>query len=106
MGQNVYRSSGRTHQWNPAQPTPATPEEARIDKLMDVIVGNPDLAERQKAWKEVQNILNEQSWMIWLPTQIIKLPVSTRFGNTNPTVIPHRLLWNIDQVYVKSRTDS
>lgn len=103
MGQNVWRSSGRTHQWNPAQPKPATPEEAKIDALMDVIVTNPDQGERQKAWKDVQNIVNEQSWLIWLPTRIAKLPLSNRFGNTEPTVIPHRLIWNIDRVFVKAR---
>jgi peptide/nickel transport system substrate-binding protein len=103
MGQNVWRSSGRTHQWNPAQPTPATPQEARIDELMDVIVSNPDLAERKKAWTEVQNIVNDQNWLIWLPTRIGKLPLSNRFGNVQPTAIPHRLLWNIDRVFVKAR---
>ncbi len=105
LGQNVYRSSGRTHQWNPGQPKPETPQEARIDSLMDIIVGNPELAARQTAWREVENIINEQSWLIWLPTPIVKLPVSNRFGNIKPSVIPHRLLWNIDEVYLKARTN-
>ena len=38
MMQNVYRSSGLTHFWNIAQPKPETPEEARIDQLMDEII--------------------------------------------------------------------
>ncbi len=103
MGQNVWRSSGRTHYWNPQQPRPETPQEARIDRLMDVIVGNPDLPARQAAWKEVETIINEQAWIVWLPTQISKLPLSNRFGNVQPSVIPHRLLWNIDRVYLRSR---
>jgi len=28
--------------------------------------------------------------------------VSNRFGNLEPSVIPHRLLWNVECVYVKS----
>jgi peptide/nickel transport system substrate-binding protein len=102
LGQNVYRSSGRTHQWNPSQPKPETPQEARIDALMDIIVGNPSLEARKTAWREVENTINDQSWLIWLPTRIARLPLSNRFGNTKPSVIPHRLLWNIDQVYVKA----
>jgi len=101
MGQNVWRSSGRTHYWNISQPKPATPEEARIDALMDTLVSSADLAVRKQAWKDVQNIVNEQSWFVWLPTQITKLPVSNRFGNATPSAIPHRVLWNIDRVFVK-----
>ncbi|MEQ1758644.1 MAG: ABC transporter substrate-binding protein [Vicinamibacterales bacterium] len=105
MGQNVWRSSGRTHNWNPNQPKPDTPEEARIDALVDILVAEPDLAVRKKAWTDIQNIVNDQSWMIWLPTQVAKLPLSNRFGNALPSVIPHRLLWNIDRVYVKARAN-
>jgi peptide/nickel transport system substrate-binding protein len=101
MGQNVYRSSGRTHYWNMAQPKPETPEEARMDQLMDVLVSTPDLKPRQTAWKEVENILNQQCWFIWLPTINTKVPVRNRFGNLEPSVIPHRLIWNIEAVYVK-----
>ena len=36
-------------------------------------------------------------------TVILKIPMSDRFGNAAPSVIPHRLLWNIEQVYVKAR---
>jgi peptide/nickel transport system substrate-binding protein len=102
QGQNVWRSSGRTHNWNAQQPKPETPQEARIDALMDVIVGSTDLQKRKDAWKEIQNIVNEQCWMIWLPTLNAKVPVRNRFGNLEPSVIPHRLLWNIDRVYVKA----
>ena len=30
------------------------------------------------------------------------LDLRNRFGNAQPSVIPHRLLWNIDRVYVKT----
>lgn len=103
MGQNVWRSSGLTHFWNPRQPKPETPQEARIDQLMDVIMGNPDHEARLAAWQEAQDIANEQAWFIWLPTPVAKLPLSNRFGNVQPSIIPHRLIWNIDRVYLKSR---
>src|SRR5262249_55482390 len=81
MGVNVWRSSGRTHQWNPQQPKPETPQEARIDQLMDLILTSSDLAKRKTAWTEIQNIVNEQCWYLWLPTNILKLPIRNKFGN-------------------------
>jgi peptide/nickel transport system substrate-binding protein len=101
MGQNTWRSSGRTHYWNAQQPSPETPEEARIDQLMDANLATRDMSVRLSTWKDMQNILNEQCWVIWLPALKVKVPVRDRFGNLQPVVIPHRLLWNIDRVYVK-----
>src|SRR5207247_1001490 len=62
MGNNVWRSSGRTHYWNMTQPKPETPAEARIDQLMDVIVGTTDLNVRKPAWQEIENTVNDQCW--------------------------------------------
>jgi peptide/nickel transport system substrate-binding protein len=102
LGQNVWRSSGRTHYWNMNQPRPETPQEARIDALMDDIISTPDMTLRKQAWHEIQTIVNQQCWIEWLPTLELKIPVRNRFGNLSPSVIPHRLLWNIDRVYVKA----
>jgi peptide/nickel transport system substrate-binding protein len=102
MMQNVWRSSGITHQWFPRQLTPATPEEARIDTLMDTIVTSQDLGARQQAYKEVETIANQQGWFVWLPIRRQKVPISNRFGNLEPSVLQHRILWNIDRVYVKA----
>jgi peptide/nickel transport system substrate-binding protein len=101
MGGNVWRSSGPTHYWNVRQPKPETPQEARIDQLMDDIVGSTDLSKRKAAWREIVKTVNDQCWIEWLPTIVLKLPVRNRFGNLQPSTIPHRLLWNIDRVYVK-----
>jgi ABC-type transport system substrate-binding protein len=80
---------------------PETPEEARIDSLMDKLVSTPDLDVRKAAWNEIQNIVNTQAWIEWLPTVNTKLPMRNGFGNGNPSVIPPRLIWNIERVYVK-----
>jgi ABC-type transport system substrate-binding protein len=102
MSQNVYRSSGITHYWNAKQLKPETPEEARLDVLMSANVGTIDKAERHRTWAEIQNLVNDQVYFIWLPTQLLKLPVRNRFGNVQPSVIPHTIIWNIDRVFVKS----
>ncbi len=101
MGQNVYKSSGLTHYWNIKQPKPETPAEAEIDRLVEANVGTFDIAERKRTWKEIQNIINENCWVVWLPTVNVKLPIRNRFGNLDPSIIPHRILWNIDRVYLK-----
>ena len=67
------------------------------------LVANADLTVRKAAWKEIQDIVNTQAWVVWLPTVNAKLPMSNRFGNAKPSPITHRLIWNIDQVYVKQR---
>jgi peptide/nickel transport system substrate-binding protein len=101
QGQNVWRSSGKTHFWHQSQPKPETPQEARIDALMDVIVGTPDMAKRKESWREIQNIVNEQAWFIWLPTQVLKAPVSSKFGNVRLNTIPPPLLRGIDEIFVR-----
>jgi ABC-type transport system substrate-binding protein len=101
MMQNVWRSSGLTHFWNLAQPRPETAEEARIDKLMDDIMFTQDTDGRKRAYKELETIVNEQSWFIWLPIRTQKVPISNRFGNAEPSILPHRILWNIQNVYAK-----
>jgi peptide/nickel transport system substrate-binding protein len=102
-GQNVWRSSGDAHQWFVKQQKPDTPEEARIDHLMDVILTNQDVAAQKTAWREMQTIVSEQAWMTWLPALEVKVPVSNRFGNVQPSILAHRILWNIERLFVKSR---
>jgi peptide/nickel transport system substrate-binding protein len=104
MGQNVWRSTGLTHFWSIKQPRPETEAEARTDQLMELNLSSSDLAVRVKAWREVEELLyREECFTIWLPTQKIQIPIRDKFGNLQPTVIPHRIIWNIDRVYVKPR---
>jgi peptide/nickel transport system substrate-binding protein len=102
-GQNVWRSTGETHAWFARQQKPATPEEARIDALMDEILTTQDRDAQKRAWREMQTIVTEQSWLIHLPILKIKVPVSNRFGNVRPTIMAHRILWNAEQLFVKRR---
>lgn len=101
MSQNVYRSSGPTHYWNLRQEHPESESDAALDRLMDANLRTLDMVERKRVWREMLELVNRECYVIWLPTQIMRLPVSNRFGNVQPSVIPHRLLWNIDRVYQK-----
>jgi peptide/nickel transport system substrate-binding protein len=102
-GQNVWRSSGESHNWFIKQQKPATPLEARIDRALDEMLTTQDRALQTARWKEIQNIINDEAWFIWLPISRIKVPVSNRFGNVQPSVMAHRILWNIDRVFMKRR---
>jgi peptide/nickel transport system substrate-binding protein len=101
MMQNVWRSTGITHSWFLRQIKPDTPQEARIDQLMDMILSTYDINERKKAYKEVETIANDMAWLTWLPVRVQKIPVSNRFGNIQPSVLRHRILWNSYNIYVK-----
>jgi peptide/nickel transport system substrate-binding protein len=102
-GQNFWRSSGDVHQWFVKQQKPATSQEARIDELMDQILTHQDRSVQKGAYKEMSTIVNEQNWLIWVPILKAKVPVSDRFGNVQPSALVHRILWNIERVYVKPR---
>ena len=101
QGQNTLRSRGLTHYWNVAQPRPETAAEARVDELVEENLTTTDYAKRRAAWVEIQKLINEECFVIWLPTPVIKIPVRDRFGNVRPSVIPHRILWNMEQVFMK-----
>jgi ABC-type transport system substrate-binding protein len=103
--QNVLRSSGETHNWFIRQQKPATPQEARIDRCWTR--SSPTRISRAEGGvQEIQTIVNEQSWMIWLPILKVKLPVNNRFGNVQPSILAHRLLWNVERIYVKPSRES
>lgn len=101
MGQNTWRSRGLTHYWNVKQKHPETPVEARIDALIDENIGTLDPALQKATWREVQNLVNENCFFEWLPSQIMRLPVRNTFGNVSPSNMPHRLIWNIEQIYAR-----
>ena len=94
MGPNFWKSSGLTHYWDVAQPKPATPAEARIDAAFQSSLTTTDLAERKRAFHDMSQLMNDECFVIWLPTQLIRIPVRERFGNVHPSPMPPRILWN------------
>ncbi len=101
MYPNFIKSSGLTHYWHTRQPRPSTPAEARLDQLFDQNVYTTDIAVRHRTYREMSQLINDECWVVWMPTQLFRVPVRSRFGNVWPTPVPHRILWNIDCVYVK-----
>jgi len=103
MAANFYRSSGASHYWHVRQKRPATDAERQIDSLFEIQADTLDDAVRHDAWRRMQDLVNQECFVIWLPSQIVKLPVRDGFGNLHPVALPHRILWNIDRVFVRAR---
>lgn len=102
MFPNVLKSSGITHYWHVRQDHPATPEEARLDSLFERNVYALNAAVRKRTYHEIAELMAKQCWFVWLPSQQIRIPVRARFGNVQPTVVPHRVLWNSDRLFVRA----
>jgi peptide/nickel transport system substrate-binding protein len=103
MGANFWKTGGITHYWDAKQPEghADTPAEARINELFQKNTSSPDLAVRKATFKEMSQVLNDEAFVIWLPTLELKIPVSARFGNVHPSPMPHRILWNADRIFEK-----
>lgn len=97
---NVWRSTGRTHYWNPLQKTPATPWEAEIDKLADQFVSALEFSKQQSTFFKMQELL-----MNHLPTLPLYYPkqfscVRNKFGNVRTTPFGSSF-WNAEELFVK-----
>ncbi len=99
IGGTFWLSSGRMHYWWPRQTRAVLPVDQRLDALFAEVSRPGPLAERKKVSDEMQRVFNEECMVIWLPTQIVRVPVRDRFANVDPNPMPHRILWNIDRVY-------
>lgn len=107
MGGNFWKSTGPTHFWAMKQPAsrPDTPAEGRINAAFQRHVSALAIEDRRASYLEMSRILNDEAFVIWLPTQRMRIPVSRRFGNVHPSPMPHRILWNAEVLFVKSGPD-
>jgi peptide/nickel transport system substrate-binding protein len=99
---NVWLSSGGTHLWDPSQAHPATPWEAEIDDLMEQQLDTPKFEQRKKLYDRVQEILAEYQPMIFLASPDILTGAKNSIGNFHPAVLEPYVLWNVEQLYVRS----
>jgi peptide/nickel transport system substrate-binding protein len=98
---NLWLSSGAQHAWWPEQKSPATPWEARIDKLELAQASEPSRALRKKAFDEVQQIAVEQEPIVYLVNPDYLMAISPSLRGTQPVVTPPQILWNIERLRVE-----
>jgi len=99
---NVWLSSGGTHLWNPSQPHPGTPWEAEVDRLIGEQMSARTFEQRKKLYDRAQEILAEYQPMIFLASPDILTGAKNSVGNFHPAVLEPYILWNVEQLYLKS----
>jgi peptide/nickel transport system substrate-binding protein len=99
---NVWLSSGGTHLWNPSQTHPATPWEAELDHLINEQMYARTFETRKKLYDRAQEILWEYQPMIFLASPDILTGAWKSVGNFRPAVLEPYVLWNVEQLYLKS----
>jgi peptide/nickel transport system substrate-binding protein len=85
-GANFLRSSGNLHIWNPAEPKPATPWEAEIDRLLESGSAEMDIKKRAAYYWRIQAILHEQLPIIETVRQKVFAAYKDSLENYRPTV--------------------
>lgn len=94
-------SSASTHQWHPAQKTPATEWEARIDKLFADQSSEMDVAKRKQILYEIQKIMADEAPIVPVVSRHIVSAANRRIGNHAPSTILPYSLWNSEELFVR-----
>ncbi|MFM8470735.1 MAG: ABC transporter substrate-binding protein [Limisphaerales bacterium] len=101
---NVLKSDGFTHFWFPRQKTPATPWEAKVDKLMNDQLKELDEAKRKALFDEVQVIMSTEMPFIYTIQPLTYAAYRKDLGNIRPTVLSsYRVTWNAEELYLKKK---
>ena len=89
------------HEWYPNEPKPATDWEARIDQLMNLQMTTLDPVKRKEYYDEVQYIISDMVPFVYLVVPESFVAVRNKFRNLVPTILTHRLLWNIEEAWIR-----
>jgi peptide/nickel transport system substrate-binding protein len=100
FGQNVWRSSGQLHLWNPRQATPATEWEKRLDEIFDAAGQEFDEVKRKAYYDEYQKIVAEELPLVYTALGAQLTAVRNRFGNLKPAPFGG-VLHNLEEIYIK-----
>jgi peptide/nickel transport system substrate-binding protein len=101
-GADLWRSSGPDHVWDPAQTTPATPWEARIDRDFTNGAHELDPQKRKIYYDDWQETLGEEQPMVFLVYSDQYTAVRNIFGNIEPSSqigLGGDVYWNLDEIY-------
>ena len=101
---NLWLSSSTQHAWNPMQPSPATPWEAEIDRLMREQASAATPAQRKTLFDRVQQIVSDQAPLLYLVNPSALVAVSPLLHGVRPSVMNPRVVWNVDELYLVTGT--
>jgi peptide/nickel transport system substrate-binding protein len=95
---NVWLSSAENHQWNPKQPTPATPWEAELDRFMRAQASATSDKKRKSDFDKVQQIVADQQPFIYLVNKDAMSAVSSAVLGASPAVLDPHAYWNAESL--------
>ena len=98
---DFWMSSGGQHFWNPAQKTPATDWERRIDELMSRQIATLDESGRRRIFIDVQKIFADHLPAVYFAAPHVFVATSSRLTNVTPSRIPPQVLWSADTLQVR-----
>jgi peptide/nickel transport system substrate-binding protein len=101
---NIWLSSAEDHAWNPQQKTPETAWEAEIDRLMRAQASTADPRKRKEDFDRVQEIVAEQTPMIYLINQNALSAISSAVEGANPGILSPQTFWNAERLTVNQTT--
>jgi len=103
---NVWTSSGTSHLWHLNETEPDSPWEREVDQLMQQQMVTLDYAKRKKVYDRVQQLVAEHLPFIFLATPNILTAAHPRVGNFHPAILDPYTLWNADELYVRTATET
>jgi peptide/nickel transport system substrate-binding protein len=98
---NIWLSSGAQHPWWPAQKSPATAWEARIDELELKQAAEGSRPARKKASDEIQQIVVAEEPIIYLVNPDYLCAIAPSLQGVKPAVAPPQVLWNIEWLHLE-----
>ncbi len=102
-GNNVWKSSGNLHQWDPYQEKPHRDWEAKIDDLLRRCSEELDETKRKAIYAEFQKIVGEQQPYIYTVVPDAISALRNKYGNVKPSATGG-VTWNIEEMYDLSAT--
>jgi peptide/nickel transport system substrate-binding protein len=98
-GQNVWKSTGSLHMWWPKQEKPATDWEAEIDRLFDQAATTVDQAKRKQLYNRYQEIVGEQSPIIYFTTTLTQPAFRNTLANFSPAPLA---FYDIETIFYRT----
>ena len=102
------RSDG-THPWQKQWNGPLSREQQRVDELAALVLEIRASKNEDMVPKSLSTIVNEQAWVIWMPVQLMRAPVRSRFGNVRPSSVSSSassIVWNAEEFFVKPQAQA
>ncbi len=97
---NVLLSSAANHPWSPSEKKPESDWEAEIDRLMLAQAGGQPDAARKKSYDRVQEILKQQSPVIFLLHPNALSAVSKQVTGVHPAAFFPRTYWDAEHLQI------